>query len=156
MDVITFFSSIDGIPYYLMLVVNVILIFAILGYLGDKNNEKYEMLGSKSDLPNTNGTVNLNTVTTPRQSESSIPVVGPTVVNNNQLENNINNNYIQQNSNTSIVNNNQFNENKVFVNDINNNYNPQITNLENNSTESNNNVPAVLVINGDSTNTTNK
>ena len=38
--IIDFFIGIDGWLYYTILVINTILIFAIIGYLGEKNNEQ--------------------------------------------------------------------------------------------------------------------
>ena len=157
MDIISFFRGIDGLPYYLILVVNTILIFAIIGYLGEKNNEKYVKLGAKTDLPNYNGTVNLNLVTTPKQNSVSIPTVAPTMVNNQGLDNVVANNngqpivtgVVDANVGTNISN-----QNGMFVNNgaINNNSTQPIVRPEDNAIDPNEKAPAVLVINSDNTN----
>ncbi len=163
MDIVDFFRSIDGIPYYLMLVVNAILIFAIIGYLGEKNNEKYVKLGMKTNLLNSNGTVNLNPITTPKHSSTSIPTVAPTMANNQGVDNVVTaNNNVQSivaNVTDPNVGINMANQNSTFVNNgaINNNNNninstQAIVRPEDNDIDPNEKAPAVLVINSNNTN----
>ena len=81
--IIDFFKSIDGIPYYIILAVNTILIFAIIGYLGEKNNEK--LLKMSMELGQSNlksGTMNLNITHASTHSNATIPTVAATQVEN--------------------------------------------------------------------------
>lgn len=162
MDIVDFFRSIDGIPYYLILVVNAILIFAIIGYLGEKNNEKYVKLGMETNLPNSNGTVNLNLITTPKHSSTSIPTIAPTMANNQGLDNVVTNNNVQSivptvtdlnaginmtNQNSTFVNNGAFNNNNNNINST-----QAIVRPADNYIDPNEKAPAVLVINSNNTN----
>ncbi len=87
MDFVIFFfrDMIDGWIYYTLLVVNIILILAIIGYMGDRKNAELLKMSMNTVSPSiSNGTVNLNsmsstsnsTVTTP----ATIPKVAPTTV----------------------------------------------------------------------------
>jgi len=79
--IIDFFRSIDGISYYIILVVNTILIFAIIGYLGEKNNEnllKLSVAQGQSNLKS--GTMNLNITHAATHSTATIPTVAATQV----------------------------------------------------------------------------
>lgn len=81
--IINFFKSIDGIPYYIILVVNTILIFAIIGYLGEKNNDKLVKMSMEMGESNLkSGTMNLNITHTSTHSNAAIPTVAPTQVEN--------------------------------------------------------------------------
>lgn len=101
MDVIiSFFRDIDGWPYYIMLVVNTILIFAIIGYLAEKNSEELMKFGMNTSAPEANnGTLNM----TPTQTSTvttglSIPKVAATVASANPQVSNV------QSPNTGAVN----------------------------------------------------
>jgi len=84
--IIDFFRGIDGWFYYIMLVFNTIFIFAIIGYLGDMNND--ELLNASMNMggPDIKGdSMNLNSVrSTPTHNNASIPTVSATPVQNNQ------------------------------------------------------------------------
>lgn len=86
--VINFFKSIDGIPYYIILVVNTILIFAIIGYLGEKSNEELMKLGMDTTLPNKDEDNHMRQKPVQVASSSvglSIPKVSATAVPNPQV-----------------------------------------------------------------------
>lgn len=169
--IISFFRNIDGWPYYIILVVNAILIFAIIGYLAEKNNEQLMKLGMNTDVPNLNNS-NANVTVSPQVNQSnglSIPKVAPTLVNNPQpLSANPNN--IAPNQpvipptpatgtpvvqNPIPVNNGgvnpSFNNNSVPLQNLNQNQNSVIT-PTNNAIDPNEKAPAVLVINSNSSN----
>lgn len=122
MDIISFFRDIDGVLYYIILVVNAILIFAIIGYLGEKNNEKIVKMGMNTQAPNLNGAINLNVITQTSHSEASIPTLAPTM-----------SNVPTDANNSTFVNNSAPNQEMV-------------------QQENNGEVPAVLVINSENTN----
>ena len=84
--IIDFFRSIDGWPYYIMLVVNAILIFAIIGYLGEKNNEQLLKLSTNAGTSNLkSGTMNLTPVhSSPSHNDANIPKVAATPTTNTQ------------------------------------------------------------------------
>lgn len=105
--IISFFRNIDGPLYYSILVVNTILIFAIIGYLGEKNNEQMMKFGMNTNMDmSKNGTLNLNTKPVqPVKEVASIPKVAATAV-SNPLNQNIavSNQTIQQPINNQIAN----------------------------------------------------
>lgn len=79
--VITFFRDIDGWVYYVMLVVNTILIFAIIGYLGEKSNEQLMKLSMNTGIPSNDSNVNninLNSTKANYSSDLNIPKVTAT------------------------------------------------------------------------------
>jgi len=84
--IIDFFRGIDGWPYYIMLVVNTILIFAIIGYLGEKNNEQLLKLSTNAGTSNLkSGTMNLTPVhSSPSHNDANIPKVEATPITNSQ------------------------------------------------------------------------
>lgn len=140
MDIISFFRNIDGPIYFIMLGVNTILILAIIGYLGEKNNEKFVKMSMQTPTTsNLNGAINLNVVTKPNHSDATIPTVAPTMANvpvdNNAAQQEINNNLPTNNVSGTFINNVA----PVSVEQANEN----IVNEE---------VPAVLVINSENTN----
>ena len=159
MDIISFFRSIDGLLYYVLLVVNTVLIFAIIGYLGEKNNEKFIKMGLKTNIPNPSGGLNLTPVSMEKHSDASIPTVSPTMVNNQVLENVLNStvqpdNFVNSNWGTNTGNQNGMFVNSVAINNMDNNVNmtPSVINQGNNEIDPNEKAPAVLVINSDNTN----
>lgn len=83
MDIIDFFRSIDGVLYYVLLAVNTILIFAIIGYLGEQNNKKIMQMSFNTSIPNNSGTKDFSMPETQKHSDMPIPTVAPTTVNNN-------------------------------------------------------------------------
>ena len=120
--IIEFFRGIDGWPYYIMLIINTILIFAIIGYLGEKNEQlllKYNMNTGVSS-PN-NGVMNMNA---PKQNP--------------------------KNSHSSVIQNVSNNTNAALNNSVQNNQNignQPAVNVNNKSKEETEKAPAVLVIN---------
>jgi len=159
MDIISFFRSIDGILYYILLVTNTILIFAIIGYLGEKNNEKFNNVGiNTTSTPNPGGEFNLDTASVEKRSDASIPTVAPTMASTQTLGN-ISNGVIGQNNANPNSRPNIGVQNGVFVNNgaINNmsnnmNMTQPIIRPEDNEVDPNEKAPAVLVINSDNTN----
>ena len=147
MDIIDFFRSIDGILYYVILVTNTILIFAIIGYLGDKGNEKYLKMSNVSQVPVDNDLLNFNSTT--KHSNASIPTVAPTMINNTPMYNQNNNNQ-PQNVEPSLSNANPLINNTV--DNINSNNNLPTVNPKDNEIDPNEKAPAVLVINSSNTN----
>lgn len=163
---IDFFRGIDGPLYYSILVVNTILIFAIIGYLGEKSNEQLMKANINTEVNmGSANTLNMN-VTKPVSATNvaSIPKVSATPVSRtapNQTQT-LQQNMGQLNSNVSTPNVNQtpqrqaqpFNNNQPVTN-------PQVTsnavplqNLNNQPTVNASNqvnlqekAPAVLVIN---------
>lgn len=98
MDIIALIRDIDGIPYYIMLVVNAILIFAIIGYLGDKKNEKYAQFLKMTGTPTSaSSRPNFAASTTDKHSDTSIPTVAPTMVTNPLPNTEVVQNVIDQN-----------------------------------------------------------
>ncbi|MBQ7136470.1 MAG: hypothetical protein IJO43_00650 [Bacilli bacterium] len=137
--IIDFFIGIDGWLYYTILVINTILIFAIIGYLGEKNNEQLLKVGMAVSSPNIkSGTTNL----TP--THSSAPVNQNTTVQNGQPIN-------HQQVNTVVPNNAQINPSNVTSGVTNS---AQSHNLNQNisPTTSNEQTPSVLVINSTNVN----
>lgn len=172
MDIIDFFRSIDGIPYYVMLIVNTILIFAIIGYLGEKSNDKYVNMELKNNVPDP-GTVNLNPLIGDNHSNVNIPTVAKTAVDNqvenvvsSSLQNGIIPNVNSQVTMASNINQNIMpsmnNQNVIATSDLNGNVNNQINSLEpvnqqvikpeDNDVDPNEKAPTVLVINSSNTN----
>jgi hypothetical protein len=154
--IIDFFRSIDGIPYYIILVVNTILIFAIIGYLGEKNNEnllKISMVKGQSNLKS--GTMNLNIAHTSTHSTSAIPTVAATQVEN--VSDNMNvSNVSGDTPAVGILPSTQDNPNPAVglapvnsqpMNINNNQTGQQIIRPEDNEADPNEKVPSVLVIN---------
>lgn len=137
--IIDFFKSIDGIPYYIMLVVNAILIFAIIGYLGEKNNEELMKLGMNTtttpDVKNgeTNLATNEGSTPIPVASPTAIPTVAPTMSNANNVQSNNQSIPLQQ-----LNSNNQVNQQVVNQPIINT---QSIPNQNNNGIPVNNLVP---------------
>lgn len=83
--IISFFrDTIDGWVYYVILVVNTILIFAIIGYLGEKKNAELLKFGMNTSTPTyNNGTVDLSVSSSNAISSSSvIPQLSRTMANN--------------------------------------------------------------------------
>ncbi len=163
---IDFFREIDGPLYYSILVVNTILIFAIIGYLGEKSNEQLMKANINTEV-NMGGanTLNMNTPKPVNTTNvASIPKVSATPVSRtapNQTQP-LQQSMGQINSNVSTPNVNQ--TPKAQVQPFNNNQpvtNPQVTsnavplqNLNNQPTANAGNqvnpqekAPAVLVIN---------
>lgn len=163
---IDFFRGIDGPLYYSILVVNTILIFAIIGYLGEKSNEQLMKANINTEV-NMGGanTLNMN-VTKPVSTTSvtSIPKVSATPVSRTMPVQTqpSQQNMGQMNSNVSTPNVNQtpqrqaqpFNNNQPVTNlQVTSNAVP-LQNLNNQPTVNANNqvnpqekAPAVLVIN---------
>lgn len=142
--IINFFKSIDGIPYYIMVVVNAILIFAIIGYLGEKNNEKILKMSMNVGPSNLkSGTMNLNVTHSSPVPTASIPQVAATQVQQAVPVNNSVNSNVVNNTNNPIpvVSNNQVVNNPI----------PTINNTQNNENQ-NEKAPDVLVINSSSVN----
>lgn len=105
--IISFFRNIDGPLYYSILVVNTILIFAIIGYLGEKNNEQMMKFGMNTNMDmSKNGALNLNTKPVqPVKEVASIPKVAATAVPNPLNQNvAVNNQTVQQPINNQIPN----------------------------------------------------
>lgn len=160
MDVIAFFRSIDGIPYYVLLVVNTILIFAIIGYLGEKNNQKIIKIGLSTPTPNNGGAMDFSAPVTPAHNNIEMPTVAPTVVSSNLQDTGIysNNHNISANNEEpampiAVNQNPNVNGPVGMVNTTqniipNSASQPQI----NNEIDQNEKVPAVLVINSQNTN----
>lgn len=165
MDIVSFFRGIDGWVYYTILVVNTILIFAIIGYLGEKKNEQLMKLGMNTDVPNlNNGAMNLTSTKNPPQAQSgglSIPKVAATqVVSEPQV---MSNNYPNQpaissqplgqvpvsSPNAGI--NSTVNNNAIPLQNLNTNQKP-IIKPEDNNIDPNEKAPAVLVINSNPNN----
>lgn len=150
MDIISFFRNIDGTLYYVILVVNTILIFAILGYLGEKNNQKFIKMGLDVPSPNNSKSFDFSSVTTEKHNSTNIPTVMATAVSNNKFMEEIPNN---TGSAIPVELNNQ-----NFSNGIQNN--PPVINASNgvnqpminNEPDPNEKAPAILVINSDNTN----
>jgi len=141
MDIIDFFRSIDGVTYYVILVVNTILIFAIIGYLGEKNNEKYVKINDNigEQLPQSN--FNFNDSNNESHSTMNIPTVSATMVNNSNHMGN--NNLSNQDSNL-----NNFNS----VSGVTAGINSSNAIADMNEIDPNEKAPAVLIINSDNTN----
>lgn len=157
MDIIAFFRNIDGLTYYLMLVINTILIFAIIGYLGEKNNEKYVKFETKPSPVNSNTSINSKPITISKSEPAKIPVVAPTLIDKQPVEKLTNSNPTQPSvSNLGVLDtvvNTTTNGN--FVNNSNNNTNqiiPTNASVEEKKDDTKEAVPAVLVINSDNTN----
>ena len=155
MDIIDFFRSIDGIPYYLILVVNTILIFAIIWYLGEKNNQKLIKMGLNTPAPTNNGSLDFSTTVTQKHNDIAMPTVSATTVSNSAnvvagIPGQNTNNYVESNSISGSVPNN----NVVGIPNVNSQQpmpmgvnQPQI----NNEIDPNEKAPAVLVINSQNT-----
>lgn len=157
--VITFFRDIDGWVYYVMLVVNTILIFAIIGYLGEKSNEqlmKFSMnTNTLSNDSNGNG-INLNAPKTNVSSELAIPKVTATATSSNGAatqSSSINQTVVNQvQNNPQLASNNSVNNPVTNAMPI-----PNVVSAQSNVVASSSpvndinlsaeNVPAVLVIN---------
>lgn len=163
---IDFFRGIDGPLYYLILVVNTILIFAIIGYLGEKSNEQMMKTSINTEV-NMRGsnTLNMNASKVIDTSNvTSIPKISATPINrpitNQQQPISQNTGQINQNlSNTNVnkvisqpvqsvgmnqaVMNPQTVNNSVPLQSINNSANIN----SNNQNVSQEKAPAVLVIN---------
>ena len=135
MDIIDFFRSIDGVTYYVILVVNAILIFAIIGYLGEKNNEKYVKMNDSmgEQLPQNN--FNFNDTANESHSAMNIPTVSATMVNNPNVSN--------QDVNLNSLNSAQ---NVPYATG------PSNAVKDMNEIDPNEKAPAVLIINSDNTN----
>ena len=88
MDIIDFFRSIDGVVYYVMLAVNTILIFAIIGYLGEQNNKKLIQMSRNTPVHNNKGGMDFSTPVTGRHNDIAMPTVAPTASNNLQVAGN--------------------------------------------------------------------
>lgn len=172
MDIISFFRSIDGWLYYTILVVNTILIFAIIGYIGEKSNEQMIKLGMNTKTPDLkNGAMNLTPTTAPSSSVStniSIPKVAPTTINKEQPKASLNRTQVAngQNIATPPVNTNMsqnnlqssaipINNNGTAIPNTNgsiplqnfNNDSRPIIKPEDNNVDPNEKAPAVLIIN---------
>lgn len=134
--IIDFFRGIDGWPYYTILVVNTILIFAIIGYLGDKNNEQLIKMGMDTKTPELkNGAMNLTPVHSASvQKEATIPQVSPTQITNSQVVTN----------NVAVPSENKNVNNTIPI--INQNASAQVNSI-NNEIDPNEKAPSVLVIN---------
>ena len=84
--IINFFTGIDGWIYYTILVVNTILIFAIIGYMGEKNNE--QLLKASMSVGNSNiksGATNLTPTSVSAMNtgaQAPSPVTAPISQNN--------------------------------------------------------------------------
>ncbi len=170
--IINFFRGIDGITYYVVLVVNTILIFAIIGYLGEKNNEKILKMSmnttgvNPSNQPiNNNPTSNISSNN--NQGGIAIPKVAPTQANvasnpqpvasiqNAQLNNSVNNNVsiatpgnnipVNNTINSSVPNNQTVQSQQALQGNIANQ--PPIIRPEDNEVNPNEKAPAVLIIN---------
>ena len=170
--IIDFFKGIDGIAYYIILVVNTILIFAIIGYLGEKNNEKILKMSmnatgvNSSNQPIGNTPVS-NANTNNNQGGVSIPKVAATQVNIHQNEqsttqqnisvsNGLNNDSIAQ---PSVINNqlqpnltstSMTNNSQILSNNVSNQ--PGVIRAEDNEVDPNEKAPAVLIINSNNNN----
>ena len=161
--IIDFFRSIDGVLYYIILIVNTILIFAIIGYLGEKNNEKLlkmSMAMGESNLKS--GTMNLSITHTSTHSNSVIPTVEAT-----QMENMPNADMISNFSgsapavgitqNEQVIPNVVLNQQSGVVNNQPNNtfVNPSekpVIRPEDNEVDPNEKAPSVLIINSSDVN----
>lgn len=170
--IISFFRDIDGILYYVILVVNTILIFAIIGYLGDKNNEKILQMSMNTNGVNpSNQPINNNTTPNVNNSNNhgglAIPKVAPTQANvasnpqpvasiqNTQLNNSVNNNAsiatpgnnipVNNTINSSVPNNQTVQSQQALQGNIANQ--PPIIRPEDNEVDPNEKAPAVLIIN---------
>lgn len=170
--IISFFRDIDGILYYVILVVNTILIFAIIGYLGDKNNEKILQMSMNTNGVNpSNQPINNNTIPNVNNSNNhgglAIPKVAPTQANvasnpqpvasiqNTQLNNSVNNNAsiatpgnnipVNNTINSSVPNNQTVKSQQALQGNIANQ--PPIIRPEDNEVDPNEKAPAVLIIN---------
>jgi len=156
MDIISFFRNIDGTLYYVILVVNTILIFAILGYLGEKNNQKFIKMGLDVPSPNNSKSFDFSSVTTEKHNSTNIPTVMATAVSNNKFIEEIPNNtgsalpvdLNNQNASSGIQNNPPVTNNQSAINTSNGVNQPMI----NNEPDPNEKAPAILVINSDNTN----
>lgn len=148
--IIDFFMGIDGVLYYVMAVVNLILIFAIIGYLAERNEkEMLRLARENAPVPTVPSAPLKNEV---RRPSVSIPMISPTQVtspvNASPVPNNGvgMNNSVSPNMVASQVNPSQvgFNNN-VFVQP--NNTVPQGTGISDNAVISEQQkAPAVLVI----------
>ena len=170
--IISFFRDIDGILYYVILVVNTILILAIIGYLGDKNNEKILQMSMNTNGVNpSNQPINNNTTSNVNSSNNhgglAIPKVAPTQANvasnpqpvasiqNTQLNNSVNNNAsiatpgnnipVNNTINSSVPNNQTVQSQQALQGNIANQ--PPIIRPEDNEVDPNEKAPAVLIIN---------
>lgn len=155
--IIDFFQSIDGILYYIILVVNTILIFAIIGYLGEKNNESLLKLGVEQGQSNLqSSTMNLNITHTSTHSQAAIPTVAATQVENVSNNMNIPNTVgdipaigivpeIQANNTLAISQSTVVNQQPENIND--NQESQSIIRPEDNEIDPNEKAPSVLVIN---------
>lgn len=137
--IIEFFRGIDGWVYYTVLVINTILIFAIIGYLGEKNEQQLLKYNINTDVPNpNNGAMNMNV---PKQNlensnSSTIPKISATTVKTT-------NQNVSNNSNATLNNPVQNNQNMV---------NQPAVNVNNKGKEEPEKAPAVLVINSSNNN----
>lgn len=172
MDIISFFRNIDGWLYYSILVVNTILIFAIIGYIGEKSNDQMIKIGmNKKTTDLKNDAMNLTSAPATSSSVStniSIPKVAPTTINKEQPMSSSNNNQAvnsQQTAtqlfNTNISQNNlqssavPVNNNGDAIPNTNgsiplqnfNNDSRPIIKPEDNNVSPNEKAPAVLIIN---------
>lgn len=132
--IIEFFRGIDGWPYYIMLIINTILIFAIIGYLGEKNEQLLLKYNMNIDVSSSNnGAMNMNAPKqNPKNSNSSvIPKVSATAVKTT-------NQNVSNNTNAALNNSVQNNQNIG---------NQPAVNVNNKSKEETEKAPAVLVIN---------
>lgn len=173
MDIISFFRGIDGGLYYVVLAVNTILIFAIIGYLGEKNNQKLIKMSMDTPTPNVNKGLDFSTTVQEKHGNLEMPTVAATPKENIPISNNatmvtqmavMNNSQAIYNANVmnqaipNNLNNQQIN-NAVQngVTNINNQPQMPINNTTNgpsinNEIDPNEKAPAVLVINSDNTN----
>ena len=162
MDIIDFFRSIDGVTYYVLLFVNAILIFAIIGYLGEKNNQKLIKMGLNTPAPNNSGAMDFSTTVTQKHNDIAMPVVSATTASNVVTPNSnintistVNNGAAYNNQGvTNQINNQIPNNSGVVIPGANNQQTmpmdvnqPQITN----EIDPNEKAPAVLVINSQNT-----
>ncbi len=136
---IDFFRGIDGPLYYSILVVNTILIFAIIGYLGEKSNEQLMKANINTEVNmGSANTLNMN-VTKPVSTTSvtSIPKVSATPVSRTMPA------QAQPFNNNQPVTNPQVTSNAVPLQNLNN----QPTVNASNQVNPQEKAPAVLVIN---------
>ena len=144
--IIDFFIGIDGWIYYTMLVVNTILIFAIIGYLGEKKNEEILKLSMNMDSTDLkSGTMNLNPGNI--NNSTSIPTVSATQANSampSSINNNPNINPIPATQPAQGVSNSS----SVPLNQVATPVNKPI----NNEIDPNEKAPAVLIINSPNNN----
>ena len=166
MDIIAFFSNIDGWLYYTIVVVNTILIFAIIGYLGEKKNEEMMKYNMNTDVSASNNLqVSSHTnQTSNTQMIASIPKVAATAANGHKVishttQNAVSSNVMNQpviSPQLSVASNS--NQQNVIVPSINGSVSLQNANQvpSNNTSQNvkttNESVPAVLIINTNSTN----